>query len=469
MKKKSILFLLTVTTILLTACSYNSGDSVVETDTKSTKKSSEGVTITLYEHNGPIILGDEIMDSNGNTTRDISTAYLAHLAEAFEEETGIHVKLINHAGVDTLLPMLRVKDTSIDIFSYGGTLLTMEEMDAYLEPVLSLDEADELFGGRDVYQSIPQTEKGLYLWPMNKSYNNGIVYNENVIKSVGYDVIPETYEDFVVMLEAIRDSGVTPIALHRVENWPLSTIISFADYTVGEAGSQGKLLKYDEPFSEGSPIGDMLKIYAELKSKALFEQEVYVDFGVPMNYVAEGKAGMMLFGSWVAPQIQSRVPEGEDKSVIKFDAAVDYGNGRFISVEPGWSYGINKASDNIEESKMFLDYISKNADMFAKHGSIILRTDVEPVVPELYKIIDDKVEAGIVTPIPAAPIDENYLNAEKVLVEADLNSDFIWAGAPFDTIDMANPTDFKNYYTQIERQNKYFKDAQKFLGIEYID
>lgn len=483
MKKRTALSLATILTMstLLSACGSSDSGSTESTTTEgettetttegeaTTEKSSEGVTITLYEHNGAIILGDEKTDADGNTTRDMSTAYLAHLAESFEAETGIHVELISHAGVDTILPMLKVGDASVDIFSYGGSTLTMEEFQAYVEPGLTLEEANTMFGSEEVYQSIPKDETGLYLWPMAKSYNNGVVYNEEVLKSVGYDAVPETYEEFIVMCEKIRDAGITPIALHRVENWPLSTIATFADYINGEAGSLTKLLKAEKPFSDETAIGQMLRIYAEMKSKKLFEQEVYVDFGVPMNYVAEGKAAMMLFGSWVVPQIQSRVPEGGDPSAIKFDAAVDYGNGRYIALEPGWSYGINKASDNIEECKLFLDYISKDAEMYAKGGSIVLRTDVEAIVPELYQIIDDKVEAGTVTAIPAVAQDENYLNADAVLNEADLKVDEKWAGGPFDAIDMANPEDFTAYDTQIEKQNEYYKDAQDFLGVEYID
>ncbi len=476
MKRKSIVSLLlaatTMTTVLAGCGTSEAGTTEQPADSTGTGETSttpaEPVTITVYEHGTHMILGDEVLDANGNTVRDPETAYLRKIADNFTAETGINVEFVGYTGPDDVMPLLKTGDPSVDIFSNGGGSYTMEEINAYFEPVMTLDQADTIFGGRNVYQSIEQDDNGLYWWPMGQSYNNGIVYNEEALKSVGYDAVPETYEEFFVMCEKLRDAGITPIALHRVENWPLSAIASFADYQTGEAGSLTKMLDLEKPFdAETSPIGKTLKVYADLKANKMFEQEIYADFGVPMNEVAEGNAAMMLFGSWVVQQIQSRVPEGTDPSIIKFDASVDFGAGRFIAQELALAYAINKGSDNKEEAKLFLDYVSKQPEFAAKGGFISARADIEPIIPELFNLINEKVEAGTVTLIPAAPKDANAINADLVLSEADLKADEKWAGLPFDAVNVNKPDDFTAFYKQLEKQNEYYKNAQADLGFEY--
>lgn len=475
MKKKALISFLIATATLSTTLVGCGSTEETTTDTGSdTTVENEGdsstdepVTITVYEHMTNGFLGEEVLDEDGNTVRDPETAYERKIADDFTAETGINVEFVGYANEGDVLPLLKTGDPGVDIFSNGGNY-TREQIDTYFEPVMTLDEAEEMFGSLEKVQSIAQDENGLYWWPMGECYNNAVVYNEEALQSVGYDGIPETVEEFYTMCEKLRDSGITPIALHRVENWPLSVVASFADYEAGEAGSLTNMLALDEPFDpETSPIGIMLKDFAVLKANKMFEQEIYADFGVAMNEVAEGNAAMMLSGTWVVPQIQSRVPEGGDPSIIKFDAAPDFGNGRYVSSELAMSYGINKNSDNIEESKMFLDYLSQQPEFASNSGFIALREDVEPIVPDLYELVDSEIEAGEVTPLFPLPDDENFINADAVLNEADLKIDSKWATLPFDAIDVNNPDDFSAFYKQLEKQNEYYNDARDYLGVEW--
>lgn len=112
------------------------------------------------------------------------------------------------------------------------------------------------------------------------------------------------------MCEKIKAMGIIPIVLHRVENWPLATVQDFAIYVSGNPTVFAECLKTENPFSDTSPFGKTIKMYTEWKAKGFFEPEVFPDFGAAMDSVAYGRAAMMLFGSWVVPQIQGRVPKG---------------------------------------------------------------------------------------------------------------------------------------------------------------
>ena len=243
------------------------------------------------------------------------------------------------------------------------------------------------------------------------------------------------------MCEKIKSIGITPISLHRVENWPLATVQDFAGYVAGNANVFAECLKTENPFSEIAPFGKTIKIYTQWKADGFFEPEVYTDFGVAMDSVAYGRAAMMLFGSWVVPQIQGRVPDGKDPSIIKFAPAPDFGKGRYVLAAPADNWSISKFSKNKEAARMFIEYIAKDAQFIADSGFIANKKGVEPIVPELYAIIDDLVASGDCNVLLQPANDENTVANQKVLEEAGLWADYKYVGLLFDSLDVTKPDD----------------------------
>lgn len=314
-----------------------SGKNMADADVDVSKLA--GTKIAVYTHGGNRVLGEEKKDEDGNTYRDESSAYLTQLAERFTKETGIEVELNVVTNEEEIEPLFKVQDSSIDVFTPPNWSLAQWE--AYSEPYCTVEEASEIYGA-DYAGSMPNNGTDVFSIMPAKAYNQCVVYNEEVIKAAGYDEIPVTLEEFNEMCAAIRDMGVTPISMHRVENWPLATVQDFAGYVVGNPNVLAECLKEENPFAEDAPFGKTIRIYTEWKANRFFEQEVYTDFGVAMDSVAYGKAAMMLFGSWVVPQIQGRVPEGTDPSIIKFAPAPDFGAGRYVLAAPADNWAISK-------------------------------------------------------------------------------------------------------------------------------
>lgn len=427
--------------------------------------SLEGTTISVYTHVGNRVLGEEKKDENGNTYRDESYAYLKHVAERFTEETGINVEL-NVVGDETELELLfKVEDSSVDI--YTSPNWSLEQWAAYAEPYCTVEEAVETYG--EYAYSMPRDDNYIYYIQIAKTYDQCVVYNEEAIKSVGYDEIPGTLAEFNEMCEKLRDAGITPISLHRIENWPLATIRDFACYISGDDRAFDSMLKSDTPFSESDPFGKAMKIYTQWKADGFFEQEVYADFGVAMDSVAYGKAAMMLFGSWVVPQIQGRVPDGTDPSIIKFAPAPDFGAGRFVQAAPADGFAISKFSENKEAARLFIEYLADDAQFSADSGNIANKKGVEPIVPELYAIIDSMVESGDVKVMMKPANDENAVNNQAVLSEANLWADDNYAGLLFDAMDITKPDDWSAYDAQVEAQNKQYVEYRDELGVSWQD
>ena len=435
--------------------------SIADIDTEALK----GTSITLYTHGGNRVLGEEKKDADGNTYRDESYAYLKHLAVKFEDEYGVHVDLQVNSTEDDIRPLLQTADPSIDI--YTSPNWSIEEWQQYAEPYCTIDEAKELYG--DYAETMYNDGTYIYALMPAKTYNNAVVYNEETIKSVGYDAIPTTQAEFEDLCAKLREAGIDPIAMHRVENWPLSTINDFANYVAGRNDAYQSMLKSDTPFSDSEPMGKTIKMYTDWKSRGFFEADIYTDFGVAMDVVGNGKAGMMLFGAWVVPQIQGRVPEGTDPSVIKFAPAPDFGNGQYVMASAADSYAINKGSDNKEAARLFIEYISEDAQYLADSGYIAMKKGVTPVVPDLYKLIDDAVEAGTCKVLFAYATNANSMNNEAVLTEASLLADVKYVGNLYDVIDVTKEADWAAYDAQVETQNKAYVQAREDLGVAWDD
>ena len=435
LKKVLAVVLASMMVVSMVGCSSNSNNTNKTNEPGATEGASssegtgsegtdlsslKGTTISVYTHGGNRVLGEEKKDKDGNTYRDESTAYLKQLAEKFTAETGINVDLNVISNEDELRPLFQVQDESVDIFTAPNW--SLEEWAQYSEPYFTVEEGKELYG--DYALAMPNDGTTIYSVMPGRAYNQAVVYNEEVIKAAGYDEIPATLEEFNKMCEAIKANGVTPISLHRIENWPLATVQDFASYVAGDANVFAETLKTENPFSETAPFGKTIKMYTEWKAKGYFEPEVYTDFGVAMDSVAYGKAGMMLFGSWVVPQIQGRVPEGKDPSIIKFAPAPDFGAGRYVLAAPADNWAISKFSKNKEAARAFIEYVSEDAQFIADSGYIANKKGVTPVVPELYSIIDKMVESGDCKVLLSPATDANTLANQDVLTEAGIYAEY---------------------------------------------
>ena len=422
--------------------------------------------LNVYVHMTQLILGDELKDASGNTYRDPNTAWLKFSADRFTAQTGIKVNFVGYSSDGAVVKsLLQVGDKSLDIFSTGFSY-TNEEYAKYTAPVISVAEAKTKYDPELV--NAMQTVSGyVHDLQIAKGYGEAITYNEEVIKKAGYNEIPATIDEFNKMLAAIKASGVTPISLHRIENWPLGTLNPFANYVAGSPDVFSKMLNDVNPFSDTAPIGKTLKIYTTWKSLGYFEQEIYPDFGVAMDSVAYGKAGMMLFGSWVLPQIISRVPSGTSPDVVKFDAAPDFGKGRWILVNPNLGWAINKASVKQDQARQFIEFLAKDTDFIVKAGSIPSHKDAPAGAPKDFALIDSRVRSGQVKQMIAPPLTQNNINNDEVLKEANLLADNKWAGLPFDALDITRPNDWSAYNAQIDRQNADYDRYRKQFGFSY--
>ena len=462
LKKLSLSAACLLASSLLVSCAGNAHS----TDNKSVVLTKgEQKTISLYTHMGNRVVGEEKTDENGQSYIDESYAILKHLAEKFESKTNIHVELVVITNEDDIRDRLKVHDPDVDIFTCPNW--TKDEWKQFAEPYYTLDEARSLYG--DYADTMYNDGKNVFAIMPAITYNSVIVYNDETIKKAGFDKIPDVQIEFEKMCDTLRSKSINPIALHRVENWPLATLNEFANYVDGSNNAFASMLKQAEPFGKNSPMGKTIRMYSKWKTKGYFEAEPFTDFGDAMNSVADGRSAMMLFGAWVAPQIQARLPKGHLPNTIKLAPCPDFGNGRYVMACAADNYAISKGCDDKEAARQFLDYLSEDAQYLADSGYIANKKGVKPIVPELYQQINDEVKAGTCKVLYIHSTDQNSINNEAVLKSIGLLENNNYVGNLFDKVDVGSDVDWTEYDEQVEKQNHDYALGKSTLNVKWLD
>ena len=101
----------------------------------------------------------------------------------------------------------------------------------------------------------------------------GFFYNKDLFAQAGIDEPPATWDEFLADVQALKDAGITPIAVAGQDKWPAMFYWAYLALRIGgqaayeeaiatgnwdgpafiEAGNQLKRLIDLEPFQEGLP------------------------------------------------------------------------------------------------------------------------------------------------------------------------------------------------------------------------
>ncbi|MGL4382893.1 MAG: extracellular solute-binding protein, partial [Bacilli bacterium] len=185
-----------------------------------------------------------------------------------------------------------------------------------------------------------------------------------------------------------------------------------------------------------------------------FEQDPYADFGVAMDAVSTGKAAMMISGSWVVGQIQDRLPEGKDRSIIKMAPYPDLsGNGRFVVIGDSLSHAVNKNSDNKEMAKKWIEYLNADTEILEAEKANPNRLDIVGIPVPDNAIIDSMVSDSIVVPIIKKRTYADAIIAAEILKDMNLLSDFKYYGDFYDALN----TDQAKFDKLIQQYNDIWK------------
>jgi xylobiose transport system substrate-binding protein len=238
-----------------------------------------------------------------------------------------------------------------------------------------------------------QLEGKYYGIPMRGMQPVLMFYNEEVLGAAGITEQPQTWEDLLAAVDALKAAGVTPIALAGSQSW---TELMWLEYLLDRIGGPEvfqAIRDGEEGAWEQPEVLEALEMIRELVDRGAFGSDyasVGYDVGGASTILAQGDAGMHLMGSWEYTNQLGQSPD--------FVASGDFTWGPFPAIEGGAGdpanvvgnptnfYSITEGSDAKEAAEAYVS-TQLNSDEYV--DALIAAGDIPAVAG-----IEDKLEAA---------------------------------------------------------------------------
>ena len=243
----------------------------------------------------------------------------------------------------------------------AGDLITCRPFDVSLElfkkgHLTDIQDLDGMANFSDVAKGAWQTDDGSasFCMPM-ASVIHGYFYNTEIFEELGL-AVPETEADLFAAMDKINaESKYTPMALGTNDGWETHQIVYTGigpNYWKGEEGRKalidGSAKLTDAQFV--APLEQMAK-WGPYLSRG-FEAQTYSD---SQNLFALGRAAIYPAGSWDIAHFNSNA----DFKMGAFKPPVaNAGDTCYISDHTDIGMGINPASKNNADAKIFLNWLA---------------------------------------------------------------------------------------------------------------
>lgn len=230
-------------------------------------------------------------------------------AREFEKtHPNITINVNNSSDATTDLRTRLVKNREPDVITINGDINYGMLAEAGVFHDFTDDKiADELNPGmvkiaKSLVQTTDQSKKRLYGIPYAGNAS-GYIINADVWKQAGEDPDnpPQTWSEFIALLQRFKSKGVTPIEASTADPWTLQAPLSSLNSTLVPESEYSHLKDGSKTFSDlWTPVsGKLIEIYQNYtqKNPAVTYQQATQD-------IASGKAAILPLGTYAIPQIR---------------------------------------------------------------------------------------------------------------------------------------------------------------------
>ena len=274
--------------LLAAACTGGTGDDTAE---EGTGGDSGGVTLRY--------LIEQQEDASAQE------ALQAHVDADFTEESGIAVE-VETLPLEVMRTVLQTQLRSgegPDVFAwgsgpgFGGALaeagLVMDLTEAYEER------------GWEVYDFAKErvTVDGKVYGLPGEAETIGLFYNKDVFAELGLEE-PQSLDDVRAASEAVREAGLTPMAVGDKEGWEGGHLLSMAlSSSVGSEGMEA-LVSGEKPWTSPEVVA-ALDLWRDFDQAGFLpESPTSVDYDTSTSLFYSGDAAMIPTGSWLVAEIE---------------------------------------------------------------------------------------------------------------------------------------------------------------------
>ena len=221
----------------------------------------------------------------------------------------------------------------------------------------------------------------------------GAIYNKDVFHDLGME-IPKTYEEFLNVLDTVKNSGkeITPLYLSFKDTWTsqIGPMIYFADALDEKCGEVYEKLNTNQlKFADVPEYKQALLDFQELFTKEYVNADFTVGtYDTSKEEVANGKAAMILSGEYAVNDILTNYP---DANIGMFPVPYNDVN-KILTAQYVYGLIIPKDTKNAENAMDFLNKLSQpefltlylNANSVNSPFKDVSSDNINSVLQEMY-------------------------------------------------------------------------------------
>ncbi|MBD0378926.1 ABC transporter substrate-binding protein [Paenibacillus sedimenti] len=213
---------------------------------------------------------------------------------------GAYMNLLRARAISDNMPDIYM----LDSISYAKDLIhTGHAMDLTGQPFLS--QIDEK------YLNGVKTEDGK-IWALPIDVNGvGVIYNKDAFAKAGIRTVPSTWSAFLETCDKLKKAGIIPIAAGYKDSWTLSWDIAgdlMAKQFISGQNWISNVETGKTTFADDQVhFKDVLKRFGE-RLAYINDKPFETDWNQAQQMLAEGKAGMILNGTWTIDGVKSKNP-----------------------------------------------------------------------------------------------------------------------------------------------------------------
>ncbi|WP_334123645.1 ABC transporter substrate-binding protein [Glutamicibacter sp.] len=261
-------------------------------------------------------------------------------------------------------------------------------------------------------------------------------YNKDVFKKAGVE-IPASLDDFPAMCEALKEEGVTPIALDGKDQWPLERYMSYYPFRMSGPEYVQKLKTGEASFSD--PEGKAAAQWLSDLGKAGCFQKGFSSAGYSdaQGLFTSGKAGVYNIGTWELGNLATDTLDAKVRDDVDYFTLPTIDGSATAENEYVTPSGIGMAVNAQTYDPLVRDFLAfaleRYPELYASTGALSPTTGAKTTVPKTAtKLYDqaikqaDEVGSAIAMPWDTQldPATNTRLQQElTLLVQGDITPD----------------------------------------------
>lgn len=207
------------------------------------------------------------------------------------------------ANADNLPTLFMILNSQIGVAAEAGLLKSWDDI---------LAEDPEW---RDSFLDIWDEAKhngSVYGIPYQFIINECMIYNKDMIASVGYQEFPTHWDDFLDMCQKLKDAGKIPMTLGDKAGWPIPShfVEYLCEYVCGEDWVKG-IAQFDPAYNFSDEcFVEVTSMIEDLIIKGYFNDDIVsIDHETEdMAYLFNEQAAVFPAGPWLIPEIVLNCP-----------------------------------------------------------------------------------------------------------------------------------------------------------------